>query len=169
MPTQFNQRFYSPGLLLLALVLLPPNATCQTLPKNRLVWEAGDGYRRSKLNVPAQGKAGFTLLDPNTIGIHWTNRLSIDRVLERQNLMNGAGIAAGDFDGDGLCDLYFCNKEGPNALFRNVGDWKFEEMASTSGVTCTNQSSVVAVFADVNGDGKLDLLVTSFTGPNACL
>ena len=133
-----------------------------------LIWEAGDGYRRARLKVPATGKTGFTLLDPNVTGIHWTNKLSIERVLERQNLMNGAGVAAGDFDGDGMCDLYFCNKEGANALYRNLGNWNFEEVARTAGVACTNQSSTGAVFADLNGDGRLDLLVNSFTGPNAC-
>ena len=45
---------------------------------------------------------------------------------------------------------------------------KFEDVAAEAGVSCTNQSSVGAVFADLNGDGKLDLIVDSFTGPNAC-
>src|SRR5437879_2456687 len=157
-----------PRFILLLLFPFVFATMAQTPSKNRLVWESGDGYRRAKLNVPTQGKTGFTLLDPRTTGILWTNKLSIVRVLERQNMMNGGGVAAGDFDGDGLCDLYFCNKEGANALFRNFGDWKFEEVASSAGVTCANQSSVGAVIADVNGDGKLDLLVTSFTGPNAC-
>jgi len=146
-----------------------PPATGAAQPKNQLVWEAGDGYRRAKLNVPAQGKAGFTLLGPEVTGIRWTNNLPVARVMERQNLMNGAGVAAGDFDGDGFCDLYFCNKEGPNALYRNLGGWRFEDVGAEAGVTCTNQSSTGAVFADLNGDGRLDLLVNSFTGPNACL
>src|SRR5690349_2599365 len=115
--------------LLLAFVLIQPITTLAQ-PKNQLVWESGDGFRRAKLNVPGGGKPGFTLMGPELTGIHFTNKLSIDRVLQRQNLMNGAGIAAGDFDGDGLCDLYFCNKEGANALYRNLGDWKFEEVAA---------------------------------------
>ena len=134
----------------------------------RLDWQAGEGHRRARLTVPAGGRTGFTLLAPANTGILWTNYLSNARVSERQNLMNGAGVAAGDFDGDGLCDLYFCNKEGPNALYRNLGGWKFEEVAQQAGVACTNQSSTGAVFADLNGDGRLDLLVNSFTGPNAC-
>ena len=135
---------------------------------NRLVWETGDGYRRAKLNVPSGGRTGFTLVGPEATGIHFTNRLSTARANERQNLMNGAGVAAGDFDGDGRCDLYFCNQEGANALYRNLGDWKFEEVAAAAGVACDNQSSTGAVFADLNDDGKLDLVVNSFMGPNAC-
>src|SRR5437868_7409256 len=103
-------------------------------------------------------------MKPEATGMTWTNKLSISRVNERQNLMNGAGLAAGDFDGDGLCDLYFCNKEGANALYRNLGGWKFSEVTADAGVSCTNQSSTGAVFADLNGDGQLDLLVNSFSG-----
>lgn len=133
-----------------------------------LKWEVGPGHRRAKLNVPAAGKTGFTLLSPEALGIRWTNFIAPDRYAARQNLMNGSGLAAGDYDGDGWCDLYLCNKEGPNGLFRNLGNWKFENVTARAGVACTNQTSTGAVFADINGDARLDLLVTSFTGPNAC-
>ena len=54
-------------------------------------------------------------------GIHFTNALALERADANQNLLNGAGVCAGDFDGDGLCDLFFCNTEGPSALYRNLG------------------------------------------------
>src|SRR5207237_2041869 len=94
--------------------------------------------------------------------------LSYDRSVQNQNMLNGAGLAAGDFDGDGHCDLFFCNLEGSCGLFRNLGNWKFEDVTSALGVGCSNQASRAAVFADVNGDGALDLLVASLGGPNAC-
>src|SRR5262245_38525344 len=133
-----------------------------------LNWVQERGYRYANLNVPVGGKTGFTLLSPDETGILWTNHLSGQRIMEYQNLMSGAGVAAGDFDGDGECDLYFCNKGGANALFRNLGGWKFENVAIKAGVTCSNQISTGAVFADLDGDGRLDLLVNSFMGPNAC-
>jgi len=41
----------------------------------------------------------------------------------------GAGLAQGNYDVTGLCDLYFCNKEGAEpALFQQLGNWKFEEL-----------------------------------------
>jgi hypothetical protein len=54
-----------------------------------------------------------------------------------------------------------CSLERGNALYKNLGGWKFTKVATAAGVTCTNQASTGAVFADVNGDGKLDLLVTA--------
>src|SRR4051812_23881660 len=47
---------------------------------------------------------------------------------------HGAGLAVGDFDGDGYDDIYFCNQLGPNALYRNKGDGTFEEVAAQAGV-----------------------------------
>ncbi len=134
-----------------------------------LHWEQREGYRQAKLNVPASGRTGFTLLSPGQTGILFSDQLSYVRSETNQNLLNGAGVAAGDFDGDGLCDLYFCNLEGSNALYRNLGNWKFENVAPTAGAACAHQCSRGAVFADINGDGALDLLVSSVGGPNACL
>src|SRR2546423_15173824 len=134
---------------------------------DRLQWEQKPGYPVAPLNVPKSGHSGFTLLTPAQTNIRFTNNLSYARSQANQNLLNGAGVAAGDFDGDGLCDLYFCNLEGANALYRNKGDWKFEDVAASSSAQCTNQTSRGAVMADVNGDGYLDILVTSLSGPNA--
>ena len=143
-------------------------STEQSFAANPLPWENQTGYRAAKLDVSNNGQPGFTELSNAQTGIQWTNTLSVKNYAGRQNLMNGAGVALGDFDGDGWCDIYLCNKEGANALYRNLGDWKFEDVAARSNVTCTHQSSTGATFADINGDGRLDLLVTSFRGPNAC-
>src|SRR3954470_4185233 len=132
-----------------------------------LVWEQKDGYRVAPLRVAPSHKTGFTLLGPPETGIWFTNQLSYEKANKNQNLLNGAGVAAGDFDGDGNCDLYFCNLNGANGLFRNLGAWKFENATTAGGVACTQQVSRAAVFADVNGDSRPDLLVSSIGGPNA--
>ncbi|HTI70140.1 MAG TPA: VCBS repeat-containing protein, partial [Candidatus Limnocylindria bacterium] len=101
-------------------------------------------------------------------GVEFGNRLSEQQASQNQVLLNGSGVAAGDVDGDGLCDLYFCALQGGNRLYRNLGNWKFADITSQAGVACTNQYSTGAVLADVDGDGKLDLLVTSLGGGTRC-
>lgn len=130
---------------------------------------ATEGYRATRLNVPESGRAGFTLLAPEKTGIRFTNQLGYTRSEQNQNLLNGAGVAAGDVNGDGFVDLYFCNLEGPNGLYLNKGNWKFEDAFATSAAQCTNQTPRGTTMADVNGDGHLDILVTSLSGPNALL
>src|SRR5438105_10755130 len=137
-------------------------------PAAPLQWQQREGYRVAELAVPANGRTGFTLLSPEQTGIYFTNNLSYDHSLRNQNLLDGAGVAAGDYDGDGNCDLFFGNLEGSCGLFRNLGNWRFQNVTRETGVGCTNQASRATVFADINGDGYLDLLVASVGGPNAC-
>jgi len=132
-----------------------------------LSWTQREGYREAPLSVPPTGRTGFTLLRPEQSGLFFTNQLSYARAETNQNLMNGCGVAAGDFDGDGNCDLYFASSEGPNGLFRNTGQWRFENVTATAGVAATHQSTKGVVFADVNGDGLLDLFAAALGGPNA--
>jgi hypothetical protein len=72
----------------------------------------------------------------------------------------GSGACAGDFDGDGLIDLYVTNW-GPNALFRNRGDGTFEEVAARAGVAAGGWSTGCTFF-DADGDGDLDLYVARY-------
>ncbi len=133
-----------------------------------LDWKQRENYRLAALTIPSTGKTGFSLITNQTQGIFFTNTLSMARAKVNNNLLNGAGVAAGDFDGDGWCDLYFCNLDGTNALLRNLGNWQFQDMTLASGTACPGQASTGATFADLNGDGLLDLLVSSCGGPVTC-
>ncbi|HUS34695.1 MAG TPA: FG-GAP-like repeat-containing protein, partial [Verrucomicrobiae bacterium] len=122
----------------------------------------------TKLSVPSEGKVGFTLIEPQKSGINFVNWLPEARRMTNANLMNGSGVALGDYDGDGLCDIYFCSLGGSNVLYKNLGSWKFKDVTAEANVACPRQNCTGAVFADLDGDGDLDLLVTSMGGPNAC-
>src|SRR5438105_9840572 len=129
-----------------------------------LDWQRGPGYRWAALSLPIEGKPGFTLLSDAVTQVRFTNYLSEAMAAENQIRVNGSGLALGDVDGDGLCDIYFCRLEGPNVLYRNLGNWKFEDVTERAGVACPDQYSTGAVFADVDGDGDLDLLVNAIGG-----
>ena len=133
-------------------------------PAAALDWQSHPGWRVATVRPAGAGRTGFTLLDAAQTGIHFTNTLSLAGASKNHNLMQGAGVAAGDFDGDGWCDLYFCGMENNNALYRNLGNWKFEDITASAGVACAGQYSTGASFADVDGDGDLDLLVNSLGG-----
>ncbi|MFO1459087.1 MAG: VCBS repeat-containing protein [Verrucomicrobiota bacterium] len=109
-------------------------------------------------------RAGFVTMGPEVTGIRFVNRLSNPSVASNRLLEDGSGVALGDVDGDGKCDIYLCGLETGNALYRNLGNWRFEEVAAASGVACPGQFSTGAVFADVDGDRDLDLLVNSLGG-----
>jgi hypothetical protein len=126
--------------------------------------EVEPGYKSWPLKVPVSGRAGFVRIPGKTTGITFTNWLSDAAAAANQIRMNGSGVAAGDVDADGWCDLYFCSQAGENRLYRNLGGWRFDDITDAAGVRCVGQYSTGAVFADVDGDGDLDLLVSSIGG-----
>jgi Flp pilus assembly protein TadD/peroxiredoxin len=75
------------------------------------------------------------------------------------------GLAAGDFDNDGLDDLYICQPPGlPNRLYRNRGDGTFEDVTDAAGVGVLD-GTACALFADFQNRGLQDLLVVCGSGP----
>mgnify|MGYP000845999640 FL=1 len=104
----------------------------------------------------------FELMKPSTTGVAFNNELSYTEAFNPytyRNFYNGAGVALGDINNDGLIDIYFTGNLVNNALYLNRGDFKFEEIAETAGVACKNIWSSGATFVDINQDGWLDLYV----------
>ncbi len=74
----------------------------------------------------------------------------------------GMGVAVGDFDNDGLVDV-FVTAVGPNHLFRNLGNGKFADVTTQAGVGgAPNQWSTSCAWIDYDNDGKLDLFVCNY-------
>ncbi len=92
----------------------------------------------------------------------WRTRL--DSTLG-MDVYGNTGISAGDFDGDGLDDLYICQPSGlPNRLYRNCGDGTFEDVTEAAGVAVLDDTPC-ALFADINNRGRQDLVVVTATSP----
>ena len=121
-------------------------------------WSAGTGHRSFTVRADAGTRVGFTGMKPGATGLDFTNLLRGDAYLTNAVAHNGAGVAIGDIDGDGWADIYLCSLEAPNRLYRNLGGWKFQEIP-LGDAACLGQISTGACFADVDGDGDLDLLV----------
>jgi hypothetical protein len=124
-------------------------------------WHDENGFRWADLEIARQGRTGFTLLSPEQTGITFTNVLEGRAGESNRVLLNGSGVAVGDFDNDGRPDIYFCSLNGQNALYKNLGGMKFKDVTAGSGIVCRNRFCTGAVFADINGDGWLDLLVAT--------
>lgn len=78
---------------------------------------------------------------------------------------NGLGVAVGDYDDDGWPDVFVANDAVPNFLFHNEGGGRFAEVGLQAGVSVARDGKARAgmgtEFADYNGDGRLDLVVTN--------
>jgi hypothetical protein len=114
--------------------------------------------KEEKKDTPAL----FQKISPESSGITFSNELSFDEsfnIFTYRNYYNGGGVALGDVNNDGLLDVYFTANLGPNKLYLNKGDFKFEDVTELSGTAGTRAWSTGVAMADVNGDGLLDIYV----------
>jgi hypothetical protein len=116
-------------------------------------------------NNPAGKEAGstalFSLLPPEETHVDFVNTLTEGlntNILVYEYFYNGGGIAAGDFNNDGLVDLYFTSNLGDNKFYLNKGKMQFQDITTASraggrpGPWKTGVNTV-----DINGDGRLDI------------
>ena len=119
-----------------------------------------------QLSCQSGGNRLFSLLPPSRTGIDFANQLDENErfnIIKYLYFFNGAGVAAGDVNNDGLPDVFFTANQLSNKLYLNKGDFRFEDVTQAAGLQDVEQAGrswkTGVSMADVNGDGWLDIYV----------
>ncbi|MCL6261034.1 FG-GAP-like repeat-containing protein [Aquiflexum sp. TKW24L] len=104
----------------------------------------------------------FNLLSMKDTGIDFNNLIVESdsfNILTDEYIFNGGGVAVGDFNNDGLPDLFFTGNQVANKLYLNEGKLKFKDVSTVSGIEAKDRWSTGVTVVDINGDGLLDVYV----------
>ncbi len=104
----------------------------------------------------------FQKVESSQSGITFSNTISENdsiNPIDLEFLYNGGGVAVGDFNRDGLPDLYFTASTSSNKLYQNKGNLSFEDITSQSRVSGEGDWSSSAAVVDINNDGWDDIYV----------
>lgn len=111
----------------------------------------------------------FELLSAEQTGITFANTITTNDSLNVQTnvyVYNGAGVAVGDIDNDGLPDIFFAGNMVSSRLYLNKGQMRFEDITRTAGVG-TKTWATGATMVDINNDGYLDIYVSVSGAPGS--
>ena len=112
----------------------------------------------------------FELVPSDSSGVVFNNVIKESdtlNVLDVSNVYNGGGVGIGDFNQDGLQDIYFSGNKVANQLYINKGAFKFEEVAVKAGVTGEGKWCRGVSVVDINNDGKQDIYISATLDTNA--
>src|SRR5687767_8804927 len=104
----------------------------------------------------------FKLLSPDRTGVTFANTITTNDSLNVQTdvyVYNGAGVAVGDIDNDGLPDIFFSGNMVSSRLYLNKGDMRFQDITESARVG-TRRWAAGATMVDINNDGFLDIYVS---------
>src|SRR6187551_2843061 len=109
-----------------------------------------------------EAQAMFEVLDSKTTGIDFTNKLTATPAFNMFKYMyfyNGAGVGVGDFNNDGLSDIFFSSNQGENKIYLNEGGMKFKDVTKEAKIPQDGGWSTGVSVVDINNDGLLDIYV----------
>lgn len=109
----------------------------------------------------------FSLVNSSHTKIKFSNTLnetSDENHLINENFVNGAGVAVGDINNDGLPDIYFSGNQVEDKLYLNKGNLVFEDISVKAGINKFKSWSTGVTFADFNSDGHQDIYVCKNVG-----
>ena len=106
----------------------------------------------------------FKLLPSSLTGITFTNTLTESdslNILRQANIYNGGGVGIGDFNNDGLMDVYFAGNMVSNKFYLNKGAMTFKDVTNVAGVSGEGRWCTGVSVVDINADGWLDIYVSA--------
>jgi hypothetical protein len=106
----------------------------------------------------------FKLLPSSQTGVDFKNSIFEDdttNILNQANIYNGGGVGIGDFNKDGLPDIYFAGNMVSNKLYLNKGTLNFKDITKTAGVGGEGRWCTGVSVIDINADGWPDLYVSA--------
>src|SRR6478736_40347 len=109
-------------------------------------------------------KPVFSLRSSSETGITFNNKITEDSAvnpIQLEFIYNGSGVAVGDFNNDGLSDLYFTGSRVENELYLNDGNLKFRNVTRESGTGGGKYWSSAASIVDINNDSLPDIYVSN--------
>lgn len=123
------------------------------------------------LGCQSEENTRFTLLDATVTGVAFANTVTETEainVLKYGYFYNGGGVAAGDFNNDGLVDLYFTGNMTADRLYLNQGAMQFEDVTEAAGIDHGGWKTGVSL-VDINSDGWLDIYICRSTADDPAL
>lgn len=152
-----NQHYKRMKNFLLLLILVSIISACGGNSEN------GEPSNSDSLAVNAIEKMEFETLKTEQTGIDFYNTITENdsfNFYTYEYIYNGAGVAVGDINNDGLIDIYFSGNQVQDKLYLNKGDMKFEDISTTAFEPSANDGWHTGVnMVDVNADGWLDIYV----------
>ncbi len=127
------------------------------------LWFASLFLSCAKEEVQVDDIKQFTLLKATQTGIDFNNKIQDNKesnILLYANFYGGAGVGVGDFNNDGLQDLYFAGNMVPDKLYMNQGNFVFKDVTADAGIEDDGGWSTGVTIADVNNDGYVDIYVS---------
>ena len=119
----------------------------------------------------APGDTLFERLPGSATGVTVVNKIDYEHPLSHLYTVSGfagGGVAIGDYNNDGLPDLFLAGQTSPSKLYRNLGNFKFEDVTERAGLSSAPHWASGASFVDIDNDGDLDLYVCYFNSANEC-
>jgi len=126
-----------------------------------LVYSCRQGDKKEIVYQPPPD-ALFVKLSAGETGIDFSNPVKDDssyNILTYRNFYNGGGVATGDINNDGLVDIFLTANLADSKLYLNKGNFKFQDITSSSGIKSRKGWRTGVTFADVNADGWLDIYI----------